>query len=152
MRCNQCILWCIFRYGQMTAGSYCYIGPQGIVHGTMVCKTKPTKHTHNHTQVFSHTNKDYNMEITLWLNTQTSKTYKTCFKSEQWLVYIVPLGSSYCFIYLFSCVFLCSWPCWTPAGGTWALMTWGVVSLWPLAWGVWVELRLKLPSLPVVLV
>uniref|UniRef100_A0AAQ5X5K3 Urocanate hydratase n=1 Tax=Amphiprion ocellaris TaxID=80972 RepID=A0AAQ5X5K3_AMPOC len=23
-------------YGQMTAGSYCYIGPQGIVHGTMV--------------------------------------------------------------------------------------------------------------------
>lgn len=21
-------------YGQMTAGSYCYIGPQGIVHGT----------------------------------------------------------------------------------------------------------------------
>lgn len=26
------------RYGQMTAGSYCYIGPQGIVHGTMVSK------------------------------------------------------------------------------------------------------------------
>ena len=26
-------------YGQMTAGSYCYIGPQGIVHGTtIVCK------------------------------------------------------------------------------------------------------------------
>ena len=25
------------RYGQMTAGSYCYIGPQGIVHGTYVC-------------------------------------------------------------------------------------------------------------------
>ncbi len=25
------------RYGQMTAGSYCYIGPQGIVHGTTVC-------------------------------------------------------------------------------------------------------------------
>lgn len=24
------------RYGQMTAGSYCYIGPQGIVHGTYV--------------------------------------------------------------------------------------------------------------------
>ena len=24
------------RYGQMTAGSYCYIGPQGIVHGTFV--------------------------------------------------------------------------------------------------------------------
>ena len=23
-------------YGQMTAGSYCYIGPQGIVHGTSV--------------------------------------------------------------------------------------------------------------------
>ena len=23
-------------YGQMTAGSYCYIGPQGIVHGTYV--------------------------------------------------------------------------------------------------------------------
>ncbi|XP_021941777.1 urocanate hydratase-like isoform X2 [Zootermopsis nevadensis] len=23
-------------YGQMTAGSYCYIGPQGIVHGTMI--------------------------------------------------------------------------------------------------------------------
>lgn len=21
----------------MTAGSYCYIGPQGIVHGTFVC-------------------------------------------------------------------------------------------------------------------
>ena len=26
----------ICRYGQMTAGSYCYIGPQGIVHGTTV--------------------------------------------------------------------------------------------------------------------
>lgn len=26
------------RYGQMTAGSYCYIGPQGIVHGTYVRK------------------------------------------------------------------------------------------------------------------
>uniref|UniRef100_A0A6Q2YP63 Urocanate hydratase n=1 Tax=Esox lucius TaxID=8010 RepID=A0A6Q2YP63_ESOLU len=26
-------------YGQMTAGSYCYIGPQGIVHGTMVDAT-----------------------------------------------------------------------------------------------------------------
>uniref|UniRef100_A0AAY5EGX0 Urocanate hydratase n=1 Tax=Electrophorus electricus TaxID=8005 RepID=A0AAY5EGX0_ELEEL len=26
----------ITMYGQMTAGSYCYIGPQGIVHGTMV--------------------------------------------------------------------------------------------------------------------
>lgn len=25
-----------FRYGQMTAGSYVYIGPQGIVHGTTV--------------------------------------------------------------------------------------------------------------------
>ncbi len=23
----------------MTAGSYCYIGPQGIVHGTMVCES-----------------------------------------------------------------------------------------------------------------
>ena len=27
------------RYGQMTAGSYCYIGPQGIVHGTTVSGT-----------------------------------------------------------------------------------------------------------------
>ena len=26
----------LFRYGQMTAGSFCYIGPQGIVHGTTV--------------------------------------------------------------------------------------------------------------------
>lgn len=25
---------CVSQYGQMTAGSYCYIGPQGIVHGT----------------------------------------------------------------------------------------------------------------------
>jgi len=24
----------------MTAGSYCYIGPQGIVHGTFVCSEK----------------------------------------------------------------------------------------------------------------
>ena len=24
-------------YGQMTVGSHCYIGPQGIVHGTTVC-------------------------------------------------------------------------------------------------------------------
>ena len=23
-------------FGQMTAGSYCYIGPQGIVHGTTI--------------------------------------------------------------------------------------------------------------------
>ena len=27
------------RYGQMTAGSYCYIGPQGIVHGTTVSQS-----------------------------------------------------------------------------------------------------------------
>lgn len=26
----------VSQYGQMTAGSYCYIGPQGIVHGTTV--------------------------------------------------------------------------------------------------------------------
>jgi urocanate hydratase len=25
-----------FQYGQMTAGSYMYIGPQGIVHGTTI--------------------------------------------------------------------------------------------------------------------
>jgi urocanate hydratase len=40
------------QYGQMTAGSYCYIGPQGIVHGTAITvinacrkylKTEPTK-------------------------------------------------------------------------------------------------------------
>jgi urocanate hydratase len=24
----------VSQFGQMTAGSYCYIGPQGIVHGT----------------------------------------------------------------------------------------------------------------------
>lgn len=31
-------------YGQMTAGSYCYIGPQGIVHGTTVsCVTLKIK-------------------------------------------------------------------------------------------------------------
>lgn len=28
------------RYGQMTAGSYCYIGPQGIVHGTTVSELR----------------------------------------------------------------------------------------------------------------
>ena len=48
------------------------------------------------------------------------------------------------------CVFLCSWLCWTPAGGTWALMTWEAESSSPLAWGAWVELRLKLQSLPAV--
>jgi urocanate hydratase len=26
----------VSQYGQMTAGSYCYIGPQGIVHGTAI--------------------------------------------------------------------------------------------------------------------
>jgi urocanate hydratase len=37
------------QYGQMTAGSYMYIGPQGIVHGTtitvlvLVNKTQPLK-------------------------------------------------------------------------------------------------------------
>ena len=31
------------RYGQMTAGSYCYIGPQGIVHGTTVSKLAISK-------------------------------------------------------------------------------------------------------------
>ena len=29
-------MYMTLRYGQMTAGSYCYIGPQGIVHGTTV--------------------------------------------------------------------------------------------------------------------
>lgn len=32
----HCCVGCYCRYGQMTAGSYCYIGPQGIVHGTVV--------------------------------------------------------------------------------------------------------------------
>lgn len=27
----------VSQYGQMTAGSFCYIGPQGIVHGTTIC-------------------------------------------------------------------------------------------------------------------
>jgi hypothetical protein len=31
-----CVTSVCHRYGQMTAGSYCYIGPQGIVHGTTV--------------------------------------------------------------------------------------------------------------------
>uniref|UniRef100_A0A9J8AV11 Urocanate hydratase n=1 Tax=Cyprinus carpio carpio TaxID=630221 RepID=A0A9J8AV11_CYPCA len=35
----------ITMYGQMTAGSYCYIGPQGIVHGTMVDEA-PLKKRH----------------------------------------------------------------------------------------------------------
>ncbi len=26
----------VSQYGQMTAGSFCYIGPQGIVHGTVL--------------------------------------------------------------------------------------------------------------------
>jgi hypothetical protein len=29
----------VTQYGQMTAGSFCYIGPQGIVHGTTVIMT-----------------------------------------------------------------------------------------------------------------
>ena len=29
----------VTQYGQMTAGSFCYIGPQGIVHGTTVGKS-----------------------------------------------------------------------------------------------------------------
>lgn len=38
---NVLIICCPpLRYGQMTAGSYCYIGPQGIVHGTMVGEEK----------------------------------------------------------------------------------------------------------------
>ena len=28
--------WGVTQYGQMTAGSYMYIGPQGIVHGTTI--------------------------------------------------------------------------------------------------------------------
>uniref|UniRef100_A0AAR2KE69 Urocanate hydratase n=1 Tax=Pygocentrus nattereri TaxID=42514 RepID=A0AAR2KE69_PYGNA len=35
----------ITMYGQMTAGSYCYIGPQGIVHGTLVDEA-PLKKRH----------------------------------------------------------------------------------------------------------
>lgn len=54
------------------------------------------------------------------------------------------------FMFLF--VFLCSWLCWMLVGGTWDLVTWEGMSLWPLAWGAWVELRLKLLSLLVVLV
>lgn len=36
-------------YGQMTAGSYCYIGPQGIVHGTTVRKNYPARDYAGHT-------------------------------------------------------------------------------------------------------
>ncbi|KAI9189557.1 Urocanate hydratase [Blastocladiella emersonii ATCC 22665] len=36
----------VSQYGQMTAGSYCYIGPQGIVHGTtLVCLNAGRKYT-----------------------------------------------------------------------------------------------------------
>ncbi|KAI9220733.1 urocanate hydratase [Blastocladiella britannica] len=36
----------VTQYGQMTAGSYCYIGPQGIVHGTtLVCLNAGRKYT-----------------------------------------------------------------------------------------------------------
>eukprot|EP01135_Chromosphaera_perkinsii_P010446 Nk52_evm9s2133 gene=Nk52_evmTU9s2133 len=31
---EQMYATCVSQYGQMTAGSFCYIGPQGIVHGT----------------------------------------------------------------------------------------------------------------------
>lgn len=34
--CGVTVFLAVPRYGQMTAGSYCYIGPQGIVHGTVV--------------------------------------------------------------------------------------------------------------------
>lgn len=34
-------------YGQMTAGSYCYIGPQGIVHGTTVSTSLLMSFCHN---------------------------------------------------------------------------------------------------------
>ena len=37
-------------YGQMTAGSYCYIGPQGIVHGTTVSSVLGKKF---HLKIFS---------------------------------------------------------------------------------------------------
>ena len=30
----------VTQYGQMTAGSYMYIGPQGIVHGTTITISK----------------------------------------------------------------------------------------------------------------
>jgi urocanate hydratase len=33
---NSAHLLVVIRYGQMTAGSYMYIGPQGIVHGTTI--------------------------------------------------------------------------------------------------------------------
>lgn len=33
---DKCFALGVTMYGQMTAGSYCYIGPQGIVHGTTV--------------------------------------------------------------------------------------------------------------------
>lgn len=32
------------QYGQMTAGSYCYIGPQGIVHGTTITLMNAARH------------------------------------------------------------------------------------------------------------
>lgn len=50
------------------------------------------------------------------------------------------------FIRVMHIFFKCSWLCWMQAGGTWALVTWAAASLWPLAWGAWVEPRLKLPS------
>jgi len=41
------------RYGQMTAGSYCYIGPQGIVHGTTVSSLSSVRQNVN---LYSHNN------------------------------------------------------------------------------------------------
>ena len=38
----------VTQYGQMTAGSYMYIGPQGIVHGTTPTLTLTHRHAHPH--------------------------------------------------------------------------------------------------------
>ncbi len=47
----------VTQYGQMTAGSFMYIGPQGIVHGTTItllnaCRKIDTKHINNDIKLF----------------------------------------------------------------------------------------------------
>ena len=42
------MLWEFLEYGQMTAGSYMYIGPQGIVHGTTITVLNAFRKIKNH--------------------------------------------------------------------------------------------------------
>ena len=68
----------ITQYGQMTAGSFMYIGPQGIVHGTTITILNASRMLNNQ----SNKNKVIPFLWTWWYEWSTTKSCKNCWLNQ----------------------------------------------------------------------